>query len=430
MSELLAQPTRFESDPRFTPSETQRRTLHGKQLLALDGVRDLPEDVLGQLHAIVSVLPFKVNGYVIENLIDWDHFRDDPIYQLTFPQAGMLSAEEQRYLLDNPGHAQAAGDQTLDVLGGDPGGQMEKNVPVFNGEPLTGLQHKYADTVLVFPSTGQTCHSYCAYCFRWPQFLPKLGLRHSIRDVRPAVEYVRSMPDVTDLLFTGGDAMIMTTDRLRQWVDPFLESCRQVRNIRFGTKAISYWPYKFTEDTSMIDYIAEIIATGRSVNFMAHISHPKEMSTDVFAEAVARIRGAGAIIRSQAPLTKNINDDPRVWAEMWEQQVLLGIMPYYMFVARPTGNHAYFSVPLARCLEIYQEAVSLVSGLSRTARGPVMSCDDGKMMIEGTTIVGGEKYFVMRFLQARDPQDLGALRFYKYDPEAMWVDDLEEGRVG
>lgn len=413
----------------FVPTAAERRTVHGRHLLDIAGVRALPEPVRERMAAVAGVLPFKVTGYVLDSLIDWDDPEHDPIFQLTFPQPDMLSGEEQQVLLDAAaGDDRQASEGMLRLLSADPGAQMEHNVPVWEGKPLTGVQHKYPNTVLVFPSTGQTCHAYCSYCFRWPQFKPQLGIRHSLRDVAPAVAYVKAHPEVTDLLLTGGDVMIMSTDRLRTWIEPFLAACPNVRRIRFGTKALSYWPYRFTDGElgdSIIEFFREIVDGGRSVHVMAHLSHPTEMSTPVFAEAVRRVRATGAAIYSQAPLTRHINDDPQVWATMWRRQLDLGIVPYYMFVPRPTGNHAYFSVPLARCLEIYQEAIHGVSGLGRTVRDPVMSCDAGKVMVEGTIEIGGQRYFVTRFLQARDPADLGQIRLYRYDDQALWIDDLE-----
>lgn len=214
-------------DP-FVPTEAERRTVHGRHLLGVDGLRALPEPVRDRMAAVASVMPFKVNGYVLDHLIDWTDPTHDPIFQLTFPQPDMLTGPEQQILLDAAaGNDERTTDDMLQLLSADPGGQMEHNVPTWEGKSLTGVQHKYSNTLLVFPSTGQTCHAYCAYCFRWPQFKPQLGIKHSIRDVAPAVAYAQAHPEITDLLFTGGDAMIMTTERLRGWVEPFLTDCRR-----------------------------------------------------------------------------------------------------------------------------------------------------------------------------------------------------------
>jgi L-lysine 2,3-aminomutase len=139
---------------------------------------------------------------------------------------------------------------------------------------------------------------------------------------------------------------------------------------------------------------------------------------------VARVRAAGAEIRSQSPLLARINDDPEVWSRLWRAQVRLGIIPYYMFVERDTGAHRYFKVPLVRAWEIYRKAIRQVSGLGRTARGPSMSAGPGKIEIQGVSRVDGEKVIVLRFLQGRNPDWVNRPFFARYDKDATWLDQL------
>jgi hypothetical protein len=115
---------------------------------------------------------------------------------------------------------------------------------------------------------------------------------------------------------------------------------------------------------------------------------------------------------------------------MWRLQVELGVHPYYMFVERDTGARSYFGLPLARALEIYTAAVRTVSGLARTARGPVMSAAPGKVLVSGTADVGGERAFVLSFLQARRPDWVGRPFFAAFDPTATWFDELKPLAVG
>src|ERR1019366_9513368 len=91
-----------------------------------------------------------------------------------------------------------------------PSGQVDHNVPLLFGKRVKGMQHKYPQTVLWFPSQGQTCHAYCVYCFRWAQFVDEgLDLKFSSNDLDELVAYLNAHEEVTDLLITGGDAMIM-----------------------------------------------------------------------------------------------------------------------------------------------------------------------------------------------------------------------------
>ena len=109
---------------------------------------------------------------------------------------------------------------------------------------------------------------------------------------------------------------------------------------------------------------------------------------------------------------------------MWREQVNLGCIPYYMFVARNTGAQHYFSVPVVRAWEIYRTAYTQVGGPSRTVRGPSMSAHPGKVQIVGVTEVDGEEVMVLRMLQGRDPDWVGRPFFAEYDEQAIWLDEL------
>ena len=95
-----------------------------------------------------------------------------------------------------------------------------------------------------------------------------------------------------------------------------------------------------------------------------------------------------------------------------------------MFVERDTGAKHYFRLPLERALQIYREATSQVSGIARTARGPVMSALPGKVAIDGIAEINGQKVFVLSFLQARNPAWCKQPFFARFDPEACWLNDL------
>jgi L-lysine 2,3-aminomutase len=158
---------------------------------------------------------------------------------------------------------------------------------------------------------------------------------------------------------------------------------------------------------------------------MAHFNHPRALGTDAVQLAVKRILATGAQIRTQSPILNHINASADIWAKMWRKQVDLGMIPYYMFVARDTGAQEYFAVPLDKIYQIYNDAYSKVSGICRTVRGPSMSCDPGKLHIVGIVSVKGEKVFVLRFIQARNVEWVNRIFFAKYKLDAYWLSDLE-----
>ena len=404
-----------------------------RQFDAIEPLRRLPEDRRRAMRAVAQVLPFRVNRYVIEELIDWSAVPDDPLFQLTFPQPGMLAAEDLAAVLDamDSGDARrlrSVVDAIRSRLNPHPAGQQTLNVPVENGVPLPGMQHKYRETVLFFPAQGQTCHSYCTFCFRWAQFVGDKSLRFAARERDVLHDYLARHREVTDLLVTGGDPMVMKTRHLAEYLEPFTDPrLEHVQTLRIGTKSLTFWPHRYVTDPDADDLLRlleRLVRAGKHVALMAHYNHWREMETPMAREAIRRVRDTGAVIRTQAPLLAHINDDPAVWARMWRTQVALGMVPYYMFVERDTGARRYFEVPLARAWAIYREAMQQVSGLARTARGPSMSAAPGKVEVQGVTEVGGEKVFVLRFIQARNPDWVQRPFFARYDENATWLDQL------
>lgn len=410
------------------------RILTQKHLDQLPQLQRLDAEHRQAMLAVAQVLPFRVNEYVVDHLIDWDRVPDDPIFQLTFPQPGMLEPEALDRVIDLM-RAGAPADQLQTLawelrhkLNPHPAGQMDLNVPRLDGEAVDGMQHKYRETVLFFPTQGQTCHSYCTFCFRWAQFVGDEDLRFSSKEADQLHRYLREHREVTDLLMTGGDPMVMKSRHLAQYLEPLLTpEYDHVQSLRIGTKSLTFWPHRFVHDADADDAIAlfeRLVEAGKQVAIMAHYNHPQELRTEVAREAIRRLRDAGVTIRGQGPLLAHINDNSDAWAELWRTQVRLGIIPYYMFVERDTGARRYFEVPLEKAWEIYRGAIQQVSGLARTVRGPSMSATPGKIEVQGVTEIAGEKVFALRFLQGRNPNWVHRPFYAKYNPDATWLHDL------
>lgn len=394
----------------------------------------LSEEERFALKVVSSVLPFRSNNYVVEELIDWNNIPDDPMYQLTFMQKDMLNEDQFERMagaLRNnalPPEIKEISDSIRLELNPHPAAQMTANVPYLDEEHVPGVQHKYRETALIFPSSGQTCHAYCTFCFRWAQFVGMDDLRFATDESNKFQEYLKKHKQLTDILITGGDPMIMSLRNLQAYIEPLLEpEFDHIRSIRIGTKSISYWPYKYVTDKEadgILRLFEKVVKSGKHLAIMGHFNHWVELSTDVAKEAIRRIRNTGAEIRTQSPLIKHINDDPAVWAKMWKDQVNLGCIPYYFFVERNTGAKNYFAIPLTRAYQIFRDAFVQVSGLSRTVRGPSMSALPGKVAIEGIAEIKGEKVFVLTLLQARNPDWCKRPFFAKYDPNAIWMSEL------
>lgn len=400
----------------------------------------LSEEELFDIEVVGHVLPFKVNNYVIDELIDWTDYRHDAMFRLTFPQKDMLSKTHFDKMAaamlktSDKQELKAVANEIRLELNPHPAGQMELNVPMLDDIKLTGIQHKYRQTVLFFPSSGQTCHSYCTFCFRWPQFVGMDELKFAMRETELLIQYLEEHQEATDLLFTGGDPMVMSYKVFSSFIEPILADTNKtnIQTIRIGTKSLAYWPYKFLTDKDadqFIDLFERIVQKGINLAFMAHFNHPQELQTEAVARAVERIRATGAQIRTQSPLLNNINADPDIWAEMWRKQVNMNMIPYYMFIARDTGAQRYFEVPIVDAWHIFRKAYQQVSGVCRTVRGPSMSCTPGKVQVLGVNEMplNGkmEKVITLRMIQGRNPDWVARPFFAKYDPNAKWMNDLK-----
>jgi lysine 2,3-aminomutase len=354
-----------------------------KYLRSIDQVPQLSNDGRSELKIVTQKYAFRANDYYLR-LINWDD-PNDPIRQLVIPQAAELTEWGK---LD----ASNEGSVTVDQ----------------------GVQHKYRDTVLLI--CNEVCGAYCRYCFRKRLFMD--GNDKTTVNLDRGLEYIASHPEVSNVLLTGGDPLIMSTRRL---VELFraLREIPHVRIIRVGSKMPAFNPHRITEDPQLLDAFAEFSGPQKRVYLMAHFDHPRELTTEAVAAINACIRN-GVICVNQCPLVRGINDDPNVLRELYSRLSFIGCTPYYLFQGRPTAGNLPYAVTLVNGFEIFQNAITGGSGLARRARY-CMSHESGKVEILGID----QRYIYLRYHQAKDPADAG--RFFRChrDDNAYWLDDLE-----
>jgi L-lysine 2,3-aminomutase len=414
-------------------------TYNQKNFREIEYLRYLPEEEKTEIDIVSRVIPFKTNNYVVDYLIDWENYKDDPIYILNFPNRNMLTEKQYAqlsYAIDNEESIARVNQIIYDIrmeMNPHPAQQMT-NVPMLDGEELKGLQHKYRDVILFFPSQGQTCHAHCTFCFRWPQFVKELDLKFSMREIDKVIAYILRNEHINEILFTGGDPMVMDPGTLRKYIEAIIAAkIPHLTNIRFGTKSLSYWPFAFIPEYSdegqeMLDTLKMISDSGMHLAIMAHFNHPNELKTEVLQQAILNLKACGAEIRTQAPVLKNINNNSQNWADMWKIQIGLGLIPYYMFIERETGPYEYFSLPIAEVYRMYQNAIRESGSFAKTVTGPVMSASKGKVHIMGIVKnpVNGDKYFMMQYVRHRDYTKTFKPFFMEFDDQATWVDQLTE----
>jgi KamA family protein len=326
---------------------------------------------------------FRVNDYYLD-LIDWND-PDDPIRRLVIPDAAELNDWGEL----------------------DPSDEAANTV-------VPGVQHKYRDTALVL--SVPTCASYCRYCFRKRLFMRQN--EETISDLSPAYAYVARHPEITDVLLTGGDPLILPTDRLRPMIRRFA-AMPHVGTIRIGSKLPAFNPQRIADDEDLHDLIDETVGSGTAVYLMAHFDHPREFTEEAH-HAIWAVQEAGAHVVNQCPLIRGVNDDDLVLTELFETATALGMSQYYVFQGRPTAGNEPYEVPLVEGYEIFDRARRRCSGLSRRMRF-AMSHASGKIEVMGLD----DDHIYLRYHRAKDPALESKILVCRRDDRAFWFDDLE-----
>jgi KamA family protein len=353
-----------------------------RDLAQAPGIDALSPEARRHLEAVAEKYKFRANDYYL-GLVDWSD-PADPIRRIVVPDAG--EAAEW-------GKLDASNEAANTVQG--------------------GVQHKYVQTVLRL--VNEVCGAYCRYCFRKRLFMD--GNDETSMDVEPGCRYVESHPEVTNVLLTGGDPLILGTKRLDAILDR-LRRIDHVRIIRIGSKMPAFNPFRVLDDPTLVESLARHGRPDRRIYLMAHFDHPRELTPEAL-EGLDRLMRAGVIVVNQCPLLAGINDDPAVLTDLFRRLSFAGAPQYYLFQGRPTAGNLPYRVPIVRGWHIFQEAQRGISGLAKRARY-VMSHESGKIEVLAVT----DDRILMRYHRAKNPADRGRLLWFRRDDEAAWLDEL------
>jgi KamA family protein len=355
-----------------------------KYLTKIDQLEHISSAEKAELKQVTDEFAFRGNDYYL-SLIDWND-PDDPIRKLIIPDLQEL---------EEWGRLDPSDEKTYCVM--------------------PGLEHKYPSTALLLVSN--VCDGICRYCFRKRVFINPQN--EYLRDLPAAIQYIKEHQEITNVLLTGGDPLVLKPSKLENIIRE-LKTIDHVSIIRIGTKIPAFNPSRIVENPALSEIINKYSTEQKRIYIMTHFIHPREL-TDLAAKAVGLLQKAGAIVANQMPLIRGINDNPEVMAELLAKLSFIGAIPYYIFQCRPAlGNKAY-TIPIEQGYEIVERAKALVSGLAKRVRF-VMSHSTGKMEIIGRT----ENFVYFKYHRAAEDADSGRFLALVSNPEAYWFDDYTE----
>ncbi len=380
------------------------------------------------------------------NSIDWQSFESDPMFQLVFPQPGMI----RRDVVDAYRKAATREEKQRIAAGymretNPHDGKQQLNKPWLVDEEghalvLHGLQHKYPQIPLIFDRQTQHCFSFCTYCFRHAQVRGDEDMFVQ-KDIDVVHDYLRAHTEVNDVLITGGDAGYLTAGRFERYVTPLIEdpSLFHVKCVRLGSRALTYEPELVLRRKyrPMLELFDRLYANGIQAAWMAHFSTPGEVLNPLTIAAIRRLQAHHVVIRSQSPMMKHISlfedghghidvdKSARNWIDLANVLGMLSIGFHSIYCARPTGEHHYFTAPLADVHQVFDRIYRSLSSINRPSRHLSMTTSAGKISILGTAEVGGEKVFALKFSEGRDMRWLDPVFLAKYDRQTNNVALLE-----
>jgi len=343
-----------------------------RYLTTIEQLEQLDDREKTELRKVTEKFAFRCSDYYL-SLIDWND-PDDPIRRIIIPRL-----EE----LDEWGRL-------------DPSDEKEYTV-------IPGLEHKYNSTVLFLVSN--VCDGICRYCFRKRVFIKPQ--QEYLRNLSAALQYIREHPEITNVLLTGGDPLILKPSNLENIIRQ-LRELEHVQIIRIGTKVPAFNPNRIIEQPDLLQMISKYSTDQKRIYLMTHFIHPREL-TDLSAKAVGLLQQAGAILANQCPLIRGVNDRPEVMAELLAKLSFIAL-----------GNKTY-TVPIEEGYQIIEQAKALVSGLAKRVRF-VMSHSSGKIEIIGKT----DKQIYFKYHRAANDADSGRFLAFKCNPDANWFDDYDE----
>ncbi len=229
----------------------------------------------------------------------------------------------------------------------------ESSDPLEEGHysPIPNLVHRYPDRVL-FLTTG-FCSAYCRYCTR-SHMVAKDKCHVGVEAWQPALNYIKTHPEVRDVLVSGGDPLTMSDAHI-EYLLQNLRAIKHVEIIRIGTKVPVVLPQRITQN------LLRILKQYHPLYISIHFTHPAELSPET-AEACARLADIGIPLGSQTVLLKGINDDVNTMKQLMQGLLKIRVRPYYIYQCDPIPGSNHFRTKVSKGIEIIKGLRGFTTG--------------------------------------------------------------------
>lgn len=215
----------------------------------------------------------------------------------------------------------------------------------FNVAPQ--LIHRYPNRVL-FTATS-VCPVHCRYCFRKNELSPTDEIFE--RDFEKTLSYLWSHPEISEIIFTGGDPLTLSDEKLNNYLEAFAK-IPHIRDVRFHSRYPVILPERI--DEGFLSLLSQWSQQFRTLSLAVHANHVDEFSP----EAMIRIRKLSEIpvqLLSQTVLLRGVNDTSTALVELMNLFLELRVRPYYLHHPDQVRGGMHFYLPLEEGRRIYGE---------------------------------------------------------------------------
>lgn len=228
---------------------------------------------------------------------------------------------------------------------------MEDPLHEDTDSPVPGLTHRYPDRVLML-ITDQ-CSMYCRHCTR-RRFAGQHDSAMGMDRIEASIEYIRNTPQVRDVLLSGGDALLVSDERLETIIMK-LREIPHVEIIRIGTRVPVVLPQRITDD------LVNMLKKYHPIWLNTHFNHPKEI-TEESKKAIAKLADAGIPLGNQSVLLRGVNDCVHIMRELVHGLVKIRVRPYYIYQCDLSMGIEHFRTPVSKGIEIIEGLRGHTSG--------------------------------------------------------------------
>jgi lysine 2,3-aminomutase len=290
-----------------------------------------------------SPMAVRVSPYLL-SLINWDDPYNDPLRIQFIPVGSKLQPDHPELELDSL-HEQA-------------------------DAPVPGLTHRYVDKALFLAL--DTCPVYCRFCTRSyavgtdTEQVEKVQLKVSQDRWDKVFAYIRSRPELEDIVISGGDAYNLRAEQIRTIGMTLLEM-DNIRRMRFATKGPAIMPQKILTDHAWTDALTDVVERGRQLHkevvLHTHFNTALEI-TGITSDAMDLLFERGITVRNQSVMQRGVNDSIETMQLLVKRLSYINVHPYYVYMHDLVKGVEDLRTTVARGIEVEKHVRGITAGFN------------------------------------------------------------------